>query len=438
MTIAPKTPFEPSLRPAAPGPVVGGVVDGTTEGPVQIRGPLRRLLIGFPSATFVISLVWGSVPSVLLALQVQQSLGEADKIANLAIITTIGGIISMLSQPVAGLLSDRTRSRFGKRAPWIVLGALVGGMSLIGMSFASTLVSFTVAWVCIIIGFNFAQGPLTAVLPDRVPRAVRGTFAGLIGLGSMFGSMGGQIFGATMSDRIPLAYYLLAGIAIIGLTLFVVLNKDRSSAGEPLERFSLLTFLGTFWVNPIKYPNFFWAFVSRLALSTGYSIVFGYKLYVLQDYVGLGDDAVTVLPLMGIVAILGLLSTTVIAGRLSDKIGRRKIFVIVGAFVVAGAVLIPLAMPTTLGLLIMAGIGGMGYGCFQAVDTALISEVLPTQSSYAKDLGVVNMAASLPQILAPSIAGIVVITFGYGALFPVGAICAVLAGVLVTRIRSVR
>lgn len=430
------------LRTARPGPASPSVpppVDGGTDGAVAIRGPLRRLLALLPSATLVIGLVWGAVPSVMLALQVQRSLGEADKIANLAIITTIGGIVSVLAQPIAGALSDRTRSRFGKRTPWIVLGSLVGGLSLVGMSFADNLAQFTIGWVCIILGFNFAQGPLSAVLPDRVPRAVRGTFAAFVGLGTMFGSLGGQIFGASMSSNIPLGYLLLAGIAVIGTTLFVVFAREGSSLREPASRFSLRTFLGSFWVNPIRFPNFAWAFASRLLLYTGYNIVFGYKLYVLQDYVGLGEDAITVLPLMGIVAILGLLTTTVLAGRLSDRIGRRKIFVVISALVVAAALLIPLFLPTTLGILLMAGIGGMGYGCFQAVDTALISEVLPAQSSYAKDLGVVNMAASLPQILAPSAAGlIVIVTGGYAALFPVGALCAVLAGLVVTRVRSVQ
>ena len=42
---------------------------------------------------------------------------------------------------------------------------------------------------------------------------------------------------------------------------------------------------------------------------------------------------------------------------------------------------------------------------FQAVDTALMSEVLPSAKSFAKDLGVVNIAATLPQTLAPAVAG---------------------------------
>ncbi|MEV2271890.1 MFS transporter [Nonomuraea africana] len=144
-----------------------------------------------------IYLVWGAVPSVLLALQVQRSLGEEDKAANLAVITTVGALVSVITQPMAGAISDRTRSRYGRRAPWLVLGGLVGGLSLIGMALGSTLAHFVIAWVCVQIGFNLAQGPLSAVMPDRVPRSVRGTFAAALGVGGMLGSLGGQIYAAS-------------------------------------------------------------------------------------------------------------------------------------------------------------------------------------------------------------------------------------------------
>ncbi|RJL23267.1 MFS transporter [Bailinhaonella thermotolerans] len=425
-----------SPPPAEPG---ASVIDGTMEGKTPIRGPLRRLLAWVLPANMSIYLVWGAVPSVLMALQVQRSLGEEDKAANLAIITTVGAIASVLTQPIAGAISDRTRSRFGRRAPWLIFGGLVGGLSLIGMSLAHTLAHFVIAWVCVQIGFNFAQGPLSAVLPDRVPRSVRGTFAAALGLGAMFGSLGGQIYGASLSDHIPLAYTLLAGIGVLGLVLFVVFNPDRSGADEQVKSLTPREFLRAFWVSPRKYPDFAWAFGSRLSLYLGYHIVVGYKLYILQDYIGLGADAITVLPAMGAAALGGLLVTTVIGGRLSDHLGRRKIFVLVSAAVVGGAMLIPLALPSTTGILLMAGVAGLGFGCFQAVDTALISEVLPSKASFAKDLGIVNMAQSLPQVLAPAMAGAIVIASGgYAALFPVGAVFGVLGGLAVLPVKAVR
>lgn len=389
-------------------------------------------------ATFSISLIWGAVPSILLALQVQQAFGESGKVASLALVSTFGAFAAMIAQPVAGALSDRTRSRFGKRAPWIVLGALCGGLSLIGLAFASNLVFLIIAWVMVQIGFNFAQGPLSAIMPDRVPRAVRGTFAAILGLGGMFGSLGGQILASSFSRNIPAAYLLLGGFAIIILTLFVVLNPDRSSKDAVVEPFVVRSFAHTFWVSPVKHPDFFWAFTSRLLTYTGYFVVVGYKLYILQDYIGLGKDAIALIPIVGLVSLGGLLLSTLAAGRLSDHLGRRKPFIFVSGLVVATALLIPWVLPSVTGILIMAGLAGFGFGCFQAVDAALISEVLPSDLSFAKDLGVVNMAVTLPQILAPAFAGLIVLTFGYALLFPVGAAISILGAISVIPVKSVK
>ncbi|MFE5646660.1 MFS transporter [Rhodococcus sp. NPDC056516] len=422
----------------------GGTTAITTATPshqtapeAEARTP-RRLMASIAPATFSISLIWGAVPSILLALQVQQSFGESDKVTVLALVSTFGAFAAMIAQPVAGALSDRTRSRFGKRAPWIVLGSLCGGLALIGLAFASSLVSLIIAWVMVQISFNFAQGPLSAIMPDRVPRAVRGTFAAILGLGSMFGSLGGQILASSLSRNIPAAYLLLGGFAIIILTLFVVLNPDRSSRDAVVEPFVVRNFAQTFWVSPVKHPDFFWAFTSRLLTYTGYFVVVGYKLYILQDYIGLGEDAIGLIPVVGLVSMGGLLLSTLAAGRLSDHLGRRKPFVLVSGLVVATALFTPLLLPSVTGMMIMAGLAGCGFGCFQAVDAALISEVLPSDRSFAKDLGVVNMAVTLPQILAPAFAGLIVLTLGYSMLFPIGAAIGVLGALSVMPIKSVK
>ncbi|MFI8438331.1 MFS transporter [Streptomyces sp. NPDC079020] len=417
-------------EPAEPGqrPRIGG-----------IRRPSGRLLALFGPASFSISLVWGSVPSILLALQVQDIYGQEHKVAMLAVVTTSGAVAAMLIQPIAGALSDRTRSRFGRRAPWMALGALTGGLALIGLAVANDGVTLTIAWVTVQLGLGLATSPMTAVMPDRVPRTLRGTFASVWGLGAMLGSLGGQIYVAAFAENIPAGYLLLAGIVMVTITLYVIICPDTSSRDLPPVRFSLRAFARAYWVNPVKNPDFAWAFISRLFAYAGYYIVFGYKLYILQDYIGLGDDAVDVVALIGVVMVVGLFASTLAAGRISDRIGRRKVFVVAASLLVSAAVLIPLVSPTVTGMLFMAGVGGIGFGCFQAVDTALISEVLPSEHDHAKDLGVVNIAVTIPQILAPGVAGAVVVaTGGYAALFPIGTVFGILAALCILRVKSVR
>jgi MFS family permease len=413
----------------------------TTQSPIAPdappRGSVRRLMITIFPANVAMFSLWGAIPAILLPLQIEQ-LDPANKAANLAVVATIGAFAAMLAQPLAGTLSDRTRSRFGPRGPWIVGGALSGGLALIGMASANGLVQIAVAWTIVQIAYNFAQGPLSAIMPDRVPAAVRGTFAAVAGFGSMFGALGGQIAGSAFADDVGAGYLAVAGVAAVLLTLFVVLNPDRDNRSDERRPFDLPALLRTFYFNPRKHPDFGWAFIGRLLLYLGYFMIANYQLYLLQDYVGLGDGAASFVPLVGLAGLVPILIATAVGGPLSDRFGRRKIFIYIAAIICAASLLIPWAMPTKTGFLIYAVVNGFGFGFFQSVDTALVSEVLPAQEDAAKDLGVVNIAATLPQVLAPGVAGAIVVATGYTALFPIAIVLMLLGGFAVAPIKKVR
>jgi MFS family permease len=217
----------------------------------------------------------------------------------------------------------------------------------------------------------------------------------------------------------------------------VVFNPDYSSTQLAREPFSFADFLRTFWVNPIAHPDFFWAFTGRLLLYTGYFAVTGYQLFIRTDYLGV-EKPETVIPILGLISLAGILIATIISGPLSDRIGRRKPFVFGSSVVMGLAMLLPWLAPSLESWMIMTFISGLGFGMFQAVDTALMSEVLPSAKSFAKDLGVVNIAATLPQTLAPAVAGAIVLAFGYVGLFPVGIALSVLGAFAVWPIKATR
>jgi MFS family permease len=322
----------------------------------------------------------------------------------------------------------------------MVGGTLVGGFALIGMGAANTLVQLAIAWIIVQIVYNFAQGPLSAILPDRVPNSARGVFSAFAGLGSMLGALGGQIVGSQFATAIPAGYLVFGGFALVVTVLFVVLNPDKSNKGEPKPPFGFVTFLKTFWVNPVKHPDFFWGFTGRLLLFGGYFMVTGYQLYILQDFIGLKDKAVTVVPLLGLTSLAGIIIATVIAGPLSDRLGRRRIVAVVAGLILALSLGFPIVMPTLTGMLLFSFVSGLGFGAYQGVDQALMSEVLPSKDDFAKDLGVLNIAATLPQTLAPGIAGAIVVAFGnsYAPLFPIGIVIAVAGALAVIPIKSVK
>lgn len=399
--------------------------------------PLRRLLIWTFPANLGMYLLWGAIPGILLPLQVA-AVDENTKTSNLAIVATIGAFAAMLAQPLAGTISDRTRTRFGARGPWIVGGTLAGGLALIGLASANTIVQIAIAWAITQIAYNFTQGPLTAVMPDRVPPEKRGVFSAVIGTGLMLGALGGQIVATQFASNVPAGYLTFGGITLVILTLFVVFNPDQDNRSATRRPFSLKAILNSYWFNPRQHPDLGWAFIGRLLLYLGYFIVLNYQLYILQDHIGLGADALKFVPVVGLASLGGILLATAVSGPLSDRLGRRRIFVYTSAIMLAVALLIPWFVPTKTGMLAYALLSGIAFGIFQAVDTALITQVLPAETDFGKDIGVINIAATLPQVLAPAIAGAIVTSMGYGPLFPAGIVLVLLGALAVVPIKSVR
>ncbi len=242
---------------------------GNEDPPTPIKG-VRRLLGWIIPANMGVFIIWGAFLGILLPAQIA-GLDEANKITNFAVISTVGAIFALFAQPIAGQISDRTRSRFGRRAPWIMIGSLVGALSLVGLAFANSFVGVLIAATLVQTAYNFAQGPLSAVMPDRVPIKRRGTFSALSGIGLMVGALGGQIIGSVFLGSIVAGYVFLAVFSVLALTLFVIFNPDYSSTELPREPFRFADFLRTFWVNPVKHPDFFWAFTGRTLLYAGTS-----------------------------------------------------------------------------------------------------------------------------------------------------------------------
>lgn len=414
------------------------------DAPAQsLPGPLgpglRRLLASLAPANFSIFLVWGATTGVLLQAQVQ-GIDAAHKEANYALIATAGALCALIAQPLAGVISDRTRSRFGRRAPWLVSGAVTGALALIGVGSANTILQLFLAWCAVQVTLNFAQGPLSAVLPDRVPPRRRGLFSSAMGLGLLAGTLLGQIFAALIVPDYLLGYLILGGFLILAIVGFVLWNPDRPSTHLERPPLTLRTIVHTFWVNPIAHTDFFWAFSGRLLINTGSTLISSYHLYILQDYVGLSlEEALRLLPAIGGAGFVGMVVTTLTAGPLSDRLGRRRVFVFASTVILSIALTVPILVPNLLGIFGYAIIAGLGSGFFQSVDTALVTEVLPDKTAFGKDLGIINIAATLPQTIAPAAAGIIVLRLGgYTALFPWAICLIVLGGLSVWMIRSVR
>ncbi|MFK0235407.1 MFS transporter [Streptomyces vinaceus] len=393
------------------------------------RGLLPLLLIG-NSAMYTLYI---GVGGVLLALQVED-VDPANKVSNFGLIAGVSAIFATIFNPVAGALSDRS----GRRNPWILGGGLAAVPAMFLLGSADTILLITIAWCLGQAVMNAYQAAMTSVVPDRVPMSARGKASAAVGLGLPFGSTLGALIGAAFSDDYRTGYLLFGAIVAGAAVLFTSRTREeRLPARAPLPvKQQLAAFAGA-----LRDHDFRWAFIGRALLVLGYFAVSGYQLYILQDHIVLPggmepQEAVAVLmPLTSVAMVV----STVLGGYLSDRLDRRKLFVGASALLSALALVIPAVSDSWTAMLAFAAVSGLAFGSYMAVDTALVTMVLPKAQDAARDMGVLNIANAGPQIIAPFIASVIVsVSGGYTALFVVAAVLAVAGALAVKPIRSVR
>lgn len=403
--------------------------------------PANKVLL--PSmliAALTLFATYSGLIAILLPSQIAL-IDEANKVTNFAIVTTTSFVFTLFAQPLAGAFSDRTRSRFGRRAPWMVMGAVVGAIFLFGLGSLSDIFWITVFWVIIQVALNFVQAPFTAITVDRFPRRRRGTASAMIGLGTQLGATVGVMIAAALGSRLGIGYTTFGVSVLLAVVLFMLINRDWSSKGASVEPFSWRAFFAAFWISPRRHPDFAWAFLARFLLILAYFVVFAYQLYLLTDYIGMSlTDAQNASVTLALAALVPTLIAIALSGWWSDKVGRRKVFIYVASAVMVVGLLMPLLMPNMSGMIAMSVINGVGFGLYMSVDAALMTEVLPSEGTAAgKDLGILNIATNIPQAMSPVIAATIITSLGgYPMLFVFAIVFVVLAAVVIVPIRGVR
>lgn len=419
----------PSIRGSDPA-------DGTSAAGLRALG-LVPLLASLVFGLVALFLFWATLQSVFLALQVQR-IAPDGAAGGLALVVGIGAIGALLAAPIAGALSDRTRTRIGGRGPWMIAGAVVTFGLSIALAHADSIAELALLWLLVQVSTNFIFTPITVYIPERVPLARRGIFSAAIGLSNLFGVLLGQVLGAAFADELVTGYMLVGLLVLAGVIVFVAVNR-QSNIGVPVPPFSLKHLLATFWVNPVRYPAFGWTFLGRFLFLTGFFPLKVYLLYILQDHVGLGDAAVSTLPAMGLAAMLGSAFGTPLAGWLSDRLGVTRPLIYICSAVMVVAAIIPILAPTVTGTMVYSFLMGAGFGGFAAVDYVLITKVLPSQDDAGKDLGIINMTTTLSQTLGVGLAGAMISqSGGYAVLFPMAIGLIALGTLCVAMIRGVR
>lgn len=413
-----------------------------------LQRPTRRVSLPWQFFLSLANLVvWLSIfPTYQILLPTQiGAFDPANKTNLLALISFLGGISAILGNLLAGALSDRTTSRFGRRRPWILGGAFLSAVSLALLANAPGIVVLAIALVLFQFWINVDIASLAAIVPDQVPLKQRATASAFVGLALPLGTLVGLILVAQVTQGTQVSYYTLAAILVVVLSLFILFVKDTPLPKGILSEFRLGQFLKGYWISPRTYPDFWLTLGARFCTIFGYFTAILYLLYYLQDVIHYdklfpGQTIAQGVANFQVIATGVLIIATIISGVVSDRLQRRKIFVICSSITMAIALAILALVPTWPMVLVAAAILGIGFGVFLSGDLALQTQVLPSQRDRGKDLSLLNTANLLPQLAVPIVAGIVLSTSqnNYMLLFLIASFAALLGALIVLPIKSVR
>jgi MFS family permease len=415
--------------------------------PAALAEPQRRVggrwIAAFAAAWLGVWMAQLAPFQQLLPLQVEAKIGDTpwqDSVLAFGVISGIAGACAMVAYPLTGALSDRTTSRFGRRKPWIAGGALLFAVAILVLGFQTELVGLGTCWALAIIGFCVLTAALTATISDQVPVGQRGVAAAFISAPQAIGIILGIALVTFVFVGNVAGYTALAVLLLVLVIPFLVLAPDARLAPADRPRFTFAALVEGMWVSPRAHPDFAWTLTGRILVNVGNALGTGLLLYFLEFGLHLSaSDANDALLELVLVYMVFIVVASLVGGRLSDRLGRRKPFVVVAAVLQAIAALLLGLVPHFEVALVGGALLGLGYGTFLAVDQALATQVLPDPADRGKDLGIMNIAMAVPQALAPLLGALVVVGLGgFMTLFLLSGAATILGALAILPIRSVR
>jgi MFS family permease len=419
---------------------------------------LVRLGIGFTISATACAIPWVALSSLILP-DVLEGIDPASKESMLGIINAVGAVVALLSNIVFGTFSDLTRSRFGKRSPWIISGGIIAGLSVGSIAFTHSQTLIVVLWCCTQLGYNMMLAPYVATVSDRIPDKFRGTISGFYGAGGAAGQTVGSFVGAQLLKNGAAGVFAgwmmgLAVFALSGIFVVVVWPREQSNRDEPRVEITVKSMLTSFR-PPRHAPDFYYALVGRTLMMGGYWMINTYQLFIAQDYIFANDPnakvkAVSVIATMAVITLIVSLIAAVSAGPITDRLGMRKIPVALASCLFAIGTLMPLLFRSQLGMYLFAAIAGLGYGIYNAIDQALNVSVLPNPDEAGKDLGILNLANTLSTVIGSLMTSVIVVivkavlgtsqtpTVAYSAVFIFAIVIVLIATALILRIKNVK
>lgn len=373
------------------------------------------------------------IPLLTLLLPGKAELiGGVDKALLLSQMAMLGGLTAAIANMLFGALSDRTRSPLGRRRPWILAGLALVAVALALIGAARDPLQLALGVVVFQLAVNALYAPLTALVPDMVGDAQKGLISAWAGAALPVANLFTAVVVTRLAGSPPVQFAVVIAVAAVMILPFALTLREPRlpRPAAPLPRLSF---------DALKDRRFFWTFVSRLLVESAVAINTLYLLFLLQDLPGARPRGWSALELFGALLIASTVAAALggfIGGVGSDRLRRRRIFVIAGGVGMAAALALMVVWPAWPGPLAGQLLFGAAHGVHATTVAAMTAEILPDRATAGRDLGVMNMAIAMPQSLAPASAAVLL---GLGlpltTVFLTASIAALIAAAVLAPLR---
>ena len=375
--------------------------------------------------------IWGGLNNIILPARID-AIDKANAGFLLAVINGAAVLMAIVVQPTVGIISDYTVTRWGRRKPYIVIGASLDVVFLIGLALSQTYLMILVFLVLLQFSSNFAQGPFQGYVPDLVPAKQVATASGLMGVMIVLGQISG-VGVATLGLPANLATATV-GLGLIELaTALVLVTSVREGSDAPPRPGSWLKVARSAWGTDIlRETNVLWLLLVRL-LFLGSINATNLVLYYFERTHGMSEGEAGGLVFVGTLVVGIATGAAAYPGaRLSDRFGRRPMIWGACALGTAGMLLVAVAPSPWLAIAAFVPFG-IGAGTFLSVDWALMTDVIPKETT-GRYMGILNAGTAAAGPIFLVVAGTVLdrvgkidlasgprAAMGVAALFLVGA-----------------
>lgn len=421
----------------AQGSGVGTTIDDDDAGarPTQ-RLPLRQLL-QISIYWLGINAIWGGV-GIFNQRRVDELAPPGEAGAYLNLMGWLALPVVLLVQPTIGAISDYTITRWGRRKPYIVIGAVLDVVFLIGLATSQTFVALVAFVILLQFSSNFAQGPFQGYVPDLVPPEQVGLASALVGAMQTVGFVTGAVLISLAFSLGQFTLFLIIlGVVELATAAGTFLFVREGKVAKPRRGKSWIAVARSAWGTDIlRERNFVFLLISRLLFLAGVNVFLGFNVLFLSRSLGFDDSDIGLwIALIGVAVGVTTAVATVPSGIISNRVGRKPLIYlacVIGGLGLGLAGLAPGPEMLLAGVVLL----GIASGTFLAVDWALMTDIIPKASS-GRFMGISNLAVGLAGPVAALVAGPIIDGVGGPAETGDGPRAAFIAGVALFALAAV-